>query len=132
MARKEKKKKTVNNVAVIDAAEILAGLAFLERHASPRYADILLNARLACEAAHLEAKLDEVRRGPVSDLNISIRAVNGLRSAGCVTVRDVERMMMTWSDKDIINSNKKGYINKRCIRETRSALNVALARQIGL
>lgn len=83
----------------LSVAELLAGLAFLERHAPPAaarslgaYQSAVTAAKHACERVRAEEKNEELRETPCDDLELSVRAANVLKDLGCRTLRDVEAL----------------------------------------
>ena len=113
---------------MITDAELLAGLAFLRRHADPDYDAALRLAENAVTAKHAERELLVLRRSPSADLELSVRALNALVHLKLETVGAVEAFM-AWPDQTVIaNAKDRGVkIGKRTTRELREVF-----RSLGL
>ncbi len=106
---------------MISLEETIAGLAFLERHAPDECKSAIALARGACLHTGKLAALEELRARPYDDLELSVRALNGLGHIGCKTIRDVEELVAL-PDDVVFLRGKKVYFGKKCLRETREVL----------
>jgi hypothetical protein len=111
---------------MIDDGELLAGLAFLARYAHPDYRSVLAVCSADVLAIRAEHKRNEIRKVPITDLELSIRTSNALTSLGLKTVDDVESFV-SFKDEMILERGKRHYFGKKCLKETR-----ALLKELGL
>jgi hypothetical protein len=120
---------------VIDDSEVLAGLAFLERHARSEFQPAIRLARGACENFRNMDKLDQLRLRSIDDLEridllpnscISIRLHAALRRMGIKTVGEVEALAAL-PDPDVLVRGKRHSFGKKCLKEVR-----AIVESVGL
>lgn len=109
--------------------EVLTGLAFLEKYAPEKMRGALRMAKGACEAIGVEIDIDELRKRPVDDLELSVRTAVALAHLGLKTVRDVEEFV--WLPDDVILArSKKVEFRKKGIKEVRALMtNIGLGRR---
>jgi len=111
--------------------EVLAGLAFIEKYAPEQMRGAIRVARSACEVVRAEIDLDEVRKRPADDLELSVRTAVALAHLGLKTVGAVEEFAAL-SDEVILARGKKVYFGKKSIKEMREVLgNIGLGRRNG-
>jgi RNA polymerase alpha subunit len=112
--------------AVIDDSEVLAGLAFLERHARSEFQPAIRMTLAACENFRHLDKLDQLRLRSIDDLEISIRLHAALCAMGIKTVGEVEALA-TLPDPDVLVRGKRHHFGKKCLKEVR-----AIVESVGL
>lgn len=106
---------------MISAAEVLAGLTFLEAHAPDAMRGAIHVARGACEQVHAVAKLDEFRRSSAEGLELSIRSAVALAHLGLKTVGDVEEFAAL-PDEVVFARGKKVSLGKKSLKEIRALM----------
>jgi hypothetical protein len=111
---------------MISDAELLAGLAFLEKYAHQDFGDALRTAKTACVTVLANRRKDELRALPAGRLELSVRSANTIASLGFKTVGEVEAFV-AMPDAHIFERGKRFGFQKKCMKELR-----ALMKEIGL
>jgi hypothetical protein len=106
---------------MIDDSELLAGLAFLQRHAHPDYTPSLKMAESTILVIRRGRALDELRKRPIDDLELSVRADTALRRLDLETIGDVERFMDR-PDSALLNRSHRDFFGMKTIKEVRAIL----------
>ena len=106
-------------------AELLAGLAFLQRYAHTDFHPVLQIAIDACVNVRANRKRAEIRRMLVGDVELSIRSANALERMGVTTVAEMESLV-AMPDAEIMARGKKHWFGKKCLKEVRLLLNELL------
>jgi len=106
---------------MIDDEELMAGLAFLVKHAHDDYEPGLKLAIDACREVQARRERTRVRMLPAGEMELSVGVANALAQLGCVFVGEVERLM-SLPDMEILARGKKARLGKKGLKEVREVL----------
>lgn len=89
------------SAAVLDLAEIMAGVTFLEVHAPPEVKGALEACSRAIEGVARQMRLDRVRDLAIDDVEVSIRTSLRLKGRGIKSLRALETLLTSKTDEQL-------------------------------